>query len=159
MIRFRFSLARLMAIVLGLGLALAALRDADRLWASAAFTVSITAISTALVGALVRRGRGRPAWIGFAVFGWTYLLVGALPPRHSGGLGFGPLPWPPGLIEWGLARLQPHLRPVPPAQMFLSGNLLTPYEQVGHSLGIVLSGLAGAVVGRLLTMRDERANP
>jgi hypothetical protein len=159
MTRFRFSIAHLMTGVLGLGLGFAALRNADRLWASATFTVSMLIISTALVGALVRRGRTRPAWLGFAVFGWTYLLIGILPSRASGGLGFGPLPWPPNLIEWGLASLQPYLRPISSAQMFMSGPLLTPYEQVGHSLGMVLFGSVGAAVGRLLGVRVERGNP
>jgi hypothetical protein len=159
MTRFRFSLAQLMAIVLYLSLGFAALRTADGFWASATSTLSVVAISTGVVGALVRRGRARPAWIGFAVFGWTYLLISTLPPRASGGLGFGPLPWPPDLIGRGLAGLQPYLRPVPSNQMFMSGSLLTPYEQVGHSLGIVLFGFVGAVVGHLLAMRDERATP
>ena len=159
MTHFRFSLAQLMGIVLYLSLGLAALRNADTLWASASFTLSILAISTALLGALIRRGRARPVWIGFAVFGWTYLLASTLPPRASGGLGFGPVPLPPNLIEWGMASLQPYLRPVPSGQMWNSGSLLTPYEQVGHSLGIVLFGSVGGVVGRFLAMRDERANP
>lgn len=158
MTHFRFSLAQLMAAVIYLGLGFAALRNADRLWASATFTLSIVAISTALLGALIRRGRARPVWIGFAVFGWTYLLISTLPPRASGGLGFGPLPLPPSLIEWGMASLQPYLWPVPSGQMWNSASLLTPYEQVGHSLGIVLFGSVGAFVGRFLAMRDERAN-
>lgn len=159
MSRLRFTLAQLLGFVFYLGLGFAALRNADGLWASATFTLSIVTISTALAGAFVRRGRARPAWIGFAVFGWTYLLIGIIPPRASGGLGFGPLPWPPNLIEWGMASLQPYLKPVPAAQMFMSGSLLTPYEQVGHSLGVVLFGSVGAFVGRLLAMRNERANP
>jgi hypothetical protein len=114
-------------------------------------------ISATLVGAFVRKGRARTAWIGFAVFGWAYLLIDLLPPRASGGLGFGPLPWPPRLIEWGFARLQPYLRPVPPTQS--SGGYLTPYEQVGHSLGIISFGLIGAVLARLLASKEERPNP
>ena len=159
MTHFRFSLAQLMAMVLYLGLGFAALRNADRFWASATSTLGIVAISTALVGALVRRGRARPAWIGFAAFGWIYLLISTLPPRASGGLGFGPLPRPPDLIEWGLANLQPYLRPVPSGQMWNSAFVLTPYEQVVHSLGIVIFGSVGGVVGRFLAVRDERANP
>jgi hypothetical protein len=159
MTRLRFTLAQLMAIVLYVGFGFAALRNADEVWASATYTLSVVAISTALVAVLVQRGRARPVWIGFAAFGWTYLLISTLPPRASGGLGFGPLPWPPNLIEWGMASLQPYLRPVPSGQMWNSGSLLTPYEQVGHSLGIVLFGSVGAVVGRFLAMRDQRANP
>jgi hypothetical protein len=157
MTRFRFTLAQLMALVLCLGLCFAALRNADEFLASVTFTLTTMTISAALVGAFVRKGRARTACIGFAVFGWAYLLIDLLPPRASGGLGFGPLPWPPRLIEWGFARLQPYLRPVPPTQY--SGGYLTPYEQVGHSLGIIIFGLIGAVLARLLASKEERPNP
>jgi phosphotransferase system glucose/maltose/N-acetylglucosamine-specific IIC component len=33
-----------------------------------------------------------------------------------------------------------------------------PYEQVSQALGIILFGLAGAVLGRLLAAKDERRN-
>jgi len=153
MTRFRFTLAQLMALVLCLGFCFAALRNADEFLASVTFTLTTMTISAALVGAFVRKGRARTAWIGFAVFGWAYLLIDLLPPA-SGGLGFGP---PPRLIEWGFARLQPYLRPVPPTQF--SEDYLTPYERVGHSLGIMIFGLIGAVLARLLASKEERPNP
>jgi hypothetical protein len=159
MARFQFTLAQLMAALIYLGLGSAALRDADGLWASATFTLSILTISTALVGAFVRRGPARSAWIGFAVFGWAYFLIGVIPPRRSGGLGFGPLPWPPELIAWGMASLQPYLKPLPAAKAFMAVSLLTPYEQISHSLGVVLFGSVGAFIGRFFAMRDEPANP
>jgi hypothetical protein len=158
MTRLRITLAQSMAIVLYLGFGFAALRNADEFLASATFTLTIVTISAALVGAFVRRGPARAAWIGFATFAWAYLLIDVLPPRASGGLGFGPLPWPPRLIEWGFARLQPYLRPVPPPTAF-PHEYLTPYEQVGHSLGIILFGLFGSVLGYFLAPRDERVRP
>jgi hypothetical protein len=130
MTRLRFTLAQLMALVLCLGLCFAALRNADEFLASVTFTLTTMAISMALVGAFVRKGQARTAWIGFAVFGWAYLLIDLLPPRASGGLGFGPLPWPPRLIEWGFARLQPYLRPVPPPTAF-PHQYLTGYRPDG----------------------------
>jgi hypothetical protein len=157
MTHLRFTLAQVMALVLLLGFALAALRSTDPFWASATFTLTLIVISAGLVGALTRKGRSRTTWVGFAVFAWACLFIDLLPPRTSGGLGFGPLAWPPSLIDWGLAQLQPYLRPVPPAQSVVSGAFLTPYEHVGHALGIILFGLVGAVVGRLLAPREEQA--
>jgi hypothetical protein len=142
-----------MAIVLFIGFGFVLLRNADPFWASATYTLAITLIAAALVGALPRKSGARMTWTGFAVFGWTYLLVVQLPPWHIGGLGFGPIPKPVLLIEWGIASLQPYVYPTP------GGRDLTPYEQVSHSLGIILFGLVGAVVGRLLAAKDERSNP
>src|SRR3954462_13313050 len=90
MTRLRFTLAQLMAIMVYLGFSFAALRNADPFWASATYTLAIMMIAAALLGGFIRKGRARTAWIGFAVFGWVYLLIDVLPPRASGGLGFGP---------------------------------------------------------------------
>jgi hypothetical protein len=153
MTRLRFTLAQSMAILFYLGFGFAALRNADDLWASATYTLAITMIATALVGAFARRGVARMTWTGFAVFGWTYLLVVHLPPREVGGLGFGPIRNPSLLIEWGIARLEPYIHPIP------GGRDLTDYEQVGNSLGIMLFGLVGAILGHLMATKDERPNP
>jgi hypothetical protein len=161
MTRLRLTITQLMAVVLYFGFGLAALRNANDFWASATFTVAIAAISLALVGALARKGRARMIWAGIAVFGWVYLLIVLLPPRHNGGLGFGPIPWPHLLIEWGAACLQPFIYPLPPGAYPLPPGTsgLLQYEQVGHSLGIILFGLAGAVLGRLVAVSDDRPNP
>jgi hypothetical protein len=69
MARLRFSLARLMAIVLLIGVGLAALHSASVLWASVVFTLTVAVLSTAVLGAMARRGRARMTWAGFALFG------------------------------------------------------------------------------------------
>jgi hypothetical protein len=111
--RLRFTLAQLMGIVIYLGFGFAALRNADAMWASAAYTLAIILIAASLVGALALSGRARTPWLGFAVFGWTYLLIVHLPAWETGGLGFGPIWKPPLLIEWATARLQPYINPLP----------------------------------------------
>ena len=159
MTRLRFTLAQLMAMVLYLGFGFAALRNADEFWASAAYTLAITLIAVALVGAFARNDKARTPWVGFAVFGWTYLLIVHLPAWGVGGLGFGPIRKPHLLIEWGTARLQPYIKPLPPGMSGgAAGNFLMSYEQVSQSLGIILFGLAGALIGRLLAAKDERSN-
>jgi len=150
----RINLAQLMAAVLSIGFGFAALRNADQFWASATYTLSLVMIAAALVGAVLRRGGSRSTWTGFAVFGWSYLLVVQLPPWHSVGLGFGPIERPVPLIEWAMARLQPSLHPRAPG-----GGDLVPYEQVTRSLGILFFGLVGAILGRLLGMKDGRPKP
>jgi hypothetical protein len=151
--RLRFTLAQLMAVVLLVGFGFAALRNADEFWASAIYTLAISMIAAALVGALARKSEAHMTWTGFAVFGWTYLLVDQLPPRDIGGLGLGPIPKPILLVEWGIARLQPYIYPTGDARV------LTIYEQISYSLGIILFGLVGAVLGRLVTTQDQRSNP
>ena len=154
MTRLRFSIAQLMAIVLYLGFGFAALRNADRFWASATYTLALIMIALASIGAFARRGTARMTWAGFSVFGWTYLLIDQLPPWAIGGLGAGPIPKPVLLIEWGAALLQHHINP-----QSTRGMAWVEYEQVSLSLGIIFFGLVGAVVGRLLARRDEPPNP
>jgi hypothetical protein len=145
-----------MAIVLYLGFGFAALRNANEFWANAAYTLAVSLNALALVGALVRRGKSRAPWVGFAVFGWTCLLINHLPGWTIGGLGFGPIWRPVLLFEWATARLQPYVKPVPPGMGGgAAGDFLMAYEQVSFSLGIILFGLVGAVAGPLMAVRDE----
>jgi hypothetical protein len=144
MTRLRFTLAQLMAIVLYFAFGFAALRNADKFWASAADTLAIILIAATLVGASARGGRARTPWVGFAVFGWTYLLTAHLPPIRT----------PHLLFEWGTARLQPYIKPLPPGITYDFD-----YAHVSESLGIILFGLVGVVLGRLLALEGEQPNP
>jgi hypothetical protein len=159
MTRLRFTLAQSMATVLYLGFGFAALRNADELWASATYTLAIVLIAAALVGAFARSEGARTPWIGFAVFGWTYLLIVHLPEWDVGGLGFGPIRKPHLLFEWGTARLQPLIKPLDRGGIGGYQINLMYYEQVSQSLGIILFGLVGALLGRLLAVNGERPNP
>jgi hypothetical protein len=87
MSRTRYTLAQLMATVCYAAFAFAALRNADEIWASATYTLAFLMVSVAPLGALTRQGRGRIAWAGFAVFGWSRFLVGALPLTTTGVFG------------------------------------------------------------------------
>ena len=55
--RLRLTIANLMIVVLYAGLAFAALRNADKFWASATYTLAILAVSAAVVVAVARKGR------------------------------------------------------------------------------------------------------
>ena len=147
MTRLRLSLARLMFIVLCVGFGFAALRNADEIWASATFTLACLMVSVAPLGALARRGRARMAWAGFAVFGWARLLVGALPylTDHA----YGQIPSPKLL---GFAYLMPSFLTFP-------RGYSPDHARVLASLEIILFGLVGAIVGRLMAGRGEQPNP
>jgi hypothetical protein len=146
MSRLRFTLAQLMAIVLAVAFGFAALRNADHFWADATYTLAIGSIAAALLGAIVRKGPARVPWIGYAVFGWTYVLLDLLPSWTPSGFGFGRVTRPNLMIMWGIGRLKPYINTSPD---------LLPYDQVSYSLGMILSGLIGAVLARLLASKDD----
>jgi len=99
-----------MALIGVIALGLAAMRAGTPLAAGAAFNASLLAFLVSTLGAMVRRGE--PAWVGFSLFGWTYLLMAFVPPL---------MVETPGLLTTqlvlGLAeRLQPPrgTEPLPP---------------------------------------------
>jgi len=148
--RPRVTIAALMAVVLTVALGFAALRNANDFWASATFTVAIVMIVGASPGALAREGAARMTWAGFAAFGWTYLLLSVLPPRPVGVFGFRPVQWPDLLINSEMSYLYSYFEP--------RGGFLEVHNQVIHSLQLILFGLVGAVVGRLVAVKDDRTD-
>jgi hypothetical protein len=157
--RPRFTLAQLMTVVLYLGVGFAALGNANQFWASAVYTLAVILIALALVGALAGNDMTRPRWVGFAIFGWTYLLIVHLPEWRYGALGFGPIPKPHLLIEWGTGFLQPYIKPLPKGMGGgAAAGFLMPYEQVSQSLGIILFGQVGAIAGRLVADKKDQPN-
>ena len=81
--RLQFSVGNLMGVVLVLAIALAALRSDSSLCADAIFTLDLGLLCTAIVGVWSRRGRPRAFWLGFALFGWVYLVAAFEPQRSS----------------------------------------------------------------------------
>jgi len=148
--RLRFTLAQLMAVVLYVGFSFAALRNANEIWASMAFTLAFLMVSVALVGALARRGRARMAWAGFAVFGWSRLVVDVFPPMTNSVVGRIP---PPGLLsKKGFTNVLLYF--LDQSQSHYTFH----HTQVILSLDIILVGLVGAIVGCLMAEKDKRPN-
>jgi hypothetical protein len=154
MTRPRLTIAQSMTLILLVGFGFAALRNANQFWATATYTLAIISILVAPLCAFASKGKARMTWAGLAVFGWAYLLIDLLPDRSVGSLGVGPIPWPSLVIEWGTAHLQPYIHPLANGT-----HDWAYYEQVSHSLGIILFGLTGAVIGRLVAPRDDQPNP
>jgi hypothetical protein len=81
--RFHVSIADLLVLVLSCGIALAALRSASEVWASLLFTFAVGCFLVAVPLAVYRRAGRRAYWLGFAIFGWAYLLLGLIPEARS----------------------------------------------------------------------------
>jgi hypothetical protein len=154
MTRPRLTIAQMMTLILLVGIGFAALRTANEFWASATYTLAIISILAAVPCAFDRKSKARMTWAGFAVFGWGYLLIDLLPTRSVDSLGIGPIPWPSLIIDVGAALLKPHINTSPPET-----SELKQYYQVTHSLAIILVGLVGAVIGRLVASRNDHPNP
>ena len=86
--RLRLHIGGLMLCFLPVAVGLAALRDPSEFGASALFSLTILALLVSVLGTVARRGAARMAFLGFAIFGISYLT-----------LTFGPWAWinPDGL--------------------------------------------------------------
>jgi hypothetical protein len=171
-----------MAVVLVLAVGFAGLRAATALWASAVFTLTVTLLTTALLGAIASRGRPRIACLGFCISGWVYLLTTFwLWPEPNG------VSTPPYLTKALLDALKPvstsaaamvvdpgpagEMRSDPvqcvttphPANPNVSNfapftgrvvNLLH-YRRIGHMLAAVGFGLLGGLLATLFSALNE----
>jgi hypothetical protein len=77
-----------MLFLLPIAVGLAALRDPSELWASSVFSLTVGVLLVSALGTAARRGASRIAFLGFTLFGGSYLV-----------LAFGPSAWinPDGL--------------------------------------------------------------
>jgi hypothetical protein len=75
----RLSIRSLMAFIVAAAVGLAALRNANELWAGMLLLVALAAVGFALMGAAILRGKERYWWAGFAFFGGAYLALSVGP--------------------------------------------------------------------------------
>jgi hypothetical protein len=75
----RFSIRRLMIFIVVSAIGLAALRNANELWAETMLMTALIAVGVAILGAVFSRGRERAWWVGFALFGGCYLTLSDAP--------------------------------------------------------------------------------
>jgi hypothetical protein len=74
--RFRFSIASMMAAVLIIALSFAALRINSALCAGIILLTTLALLCTAIFMSVAESGPSRLVWIGCAVFGWPCFIVG-----------------------------------------------------------------------------------
>jgi hypothetical protein len=73
--RYRISLAGSLGIVAVIAMGLAGMRSASSLWTTAAATVTLALLLSAVIAARLLDGPDRAFWAGFALFGWSYLVL------------------------------------------------------------------------------------
>ena len=155
---------------------LASLRSASVWWTAAASTLTLAFLLTGVLGSIFLKGPDRAYWSGFALFGWTYLLLvnweffgGQFSHDLTGGLG--------QFAEWVLPRITspPAINPgtvfpIPPrllgfGQMpgptFIEASLehsikLGNFVQIGRMGFTLLFAMLGGLIGRILNDRAER---
>ena len=81
--RFRFHLGTLVIVVLVLALGFAALRESNEPWESGLFTITLAVLLTSILLAIHRTESRQAFWMGFALFGWTYLALSLVPSIES----------------------------------------------------------------------------
>jgi hypothetical protein len=77
--RIRFHIGGLLGLIILIAVALAALREANDLWASAVFTVTLAVLLISVLLSVHRAQASRAFWLGFALFGCTYLGLCLIP--------------------------------------------------------------------------------
>ena len=75
----RFSIRTLMAVILVSAIGLAALKNANDLWAGMMMLFALAAVAIAVMGAVILRGEERYWWAGFAFFCGGYLAISVGP--------------------------------------------------------------------------------
>jgi hypothetical protein len=103
-----------MVAVLAAAVGIAALKNPSDWWSSGLFTFTLALFLIATVGAF--QGRNRAFWLGFALFGWGYMIASYEPWSRFATT-------PPPLVTTGLLnRLYPYLSKVPPNEVFVSAE-------------------------------------
>jgi hypothetical protein len=81
--RVRFHIGTLLAVVLILAVAFAALRESNVIWDSGVFTLTTGVLLISFLLAIHRMQSKRAFWLGFALFGATYLGLSLVSPIES----------------------------------------------------------------------------
>jgi hypothetical protein len=131
--RVRFSLRGLLAAVAFVAVACAGLRYANVWWASSLFTLTLVVLIVAILGVACSKGPRRMAWLGCALFGWTYFL-----------LVFGP---------WSSEHLAPRL--VTTQGLVYLGSKLQPNQYAWVDVGFNTAGSRLVLSGNPTTIWDS----
>ncbi len=78
-----YTIRSLLGVVLFVAIAVAALRASTDAWDSGTLGLDLLILLTAVLLAVHRTDRRRAYWLGFALFGWAYLVASLIPPVGS----------------------------------------------------------------------------
>jgi hypothetical protein len=73
--RLRFTIARMMGVVLVIAVGLAAWQIANNTWANIVFNVTVLVLIVATYNARFAPGKAGAWWLGFATLGWAHLVL------------------------------------------------------------------------------------
>jgi hypothetical protein len=73
--RLSFSLASLLVAVSAISIGCAALAYPTQLWTSIVSSLTLAALSLAVIAAIAFRGQSRAFWGGFAFVGWLFIVI------------------------------------------------------------------------------------
>jgi hypothetical protein len=168
----RISVAGLLGFVAVFAIGLAALVNATAVWTGVVFTLMVGLLLTSVLAAILRGWR-RGGWLGFALFGWGFFLLG-----NISGLGLAPSTWllPDLAAQWifSTSNTEPlapaiwhtydsdgHARETPEYRDYLVATNLRNERSsnatlIGRWLSVLLLAEIGAILGVLLA-RGRRA--
>lgn len=141
-----------------LAMALSACTRPTQAWSSIIVSLTLFFLAISSLFACLKVGKGGAGWLGFAIFGWTYLIMG-VGPRFE--CIESPMLTHAILKELFLRLVEPNTAPVmSDDQFFLTyrGRALE-FFRIGHSCFTLLVGALGAAFGKLMDQRqtDDRS--
>jgi hypothetical protein len=168
--RFRFTIASMMAAILIIAVGFAALRTNSVFWGGMILFTTLALLCGAIFMSLAESGPSRLAWIGCAVFGWPCFILGFGPagnerlgPARTTALFEEAIPYINPELDLEIKKFAPQSKPqvmgyseyAQPAARYVTG--LQFYRQSSH--GVLTLGFAamGALLGYTHAVRRNRA--
>jgi hypothetical protein len=166
----RLTIAGMLGLIAFVAVAAAAMKNPTTLWTQILVTASLTSLMLASLAAIVHRG-DRSFAIGFAVIGWTYLVLSLAPwfEEHVG-------PWllttrvadevyvrflqqeknshmqelmeNNDIYPWGMNTMN-----------WMDDSRFPRYRRIIHSLSAIAHGLAGGLAAIVLARKPRSARP
>jgi hypothetical protein len=81
--RIRFTISSLLITVVIAGFSFAALREANEIWDSSVFSITVVVLLISILIATHGTEKRRAFCLGFALFGWAYLALSLIPSIES----------------------------------------------------------------------------
>ena len=138
--RPKFNVATILLVLPVIAIGWVAMLRPSDLWASTLFTFTLGLLAVATLCAILARPHHRPAWIGFAVFGWCYLIFIFMYVDYR--LSLRPVRFPQLLPDLMVGLFVPENTP---ESYYLKG--------IVHSMATALAGVIGSWVGGFIASR------